>query len=55
MSQAELGTAAHISTDTIGKYERGTGMPTLKTVCAIAEALACEPNDLFGWTEKEVA
>lgn len=55
MSQAELAAATEVSADTIGKYERGVGMPTLKTICTIADALKCEPNDLFGWAVKEVA
>ncbi len=55
MTQAELARAAKTSVDTIGKYERAAGSPTLKTICDIAEALDCEPNDLFGWTIKEVA
>lgn len=49
LSQEELGNKANLNADSIGKYERCEAVPSLTSVCSLAKALGCTPNDLLGW------
>lgn len=54
MSQKDVSDASGVSVDAIGKYERGENMPLFETVCRLAEALGCTPNDLCAFPKKSI-
>jgi transcriptional regulator with XRE-family HTH domain len=48
LSQATLAEMAELSTDMLGRIERGQASPSFETVEALASALAVSPSSLFG-------
>ena len=48
LSQAALAEKAEISTDMLGRLERGEASPSFDTAEALADALAVSPVALFG-------
>ena len=48
MTQAELSERSGVNIATINSYENGGYTPGADKLCALAEALGCTPNDLFG-------
>lgn len=49
MSQDELAEKAGVSRTSISAYEKGTMLPTLRTLYKLAVALGTTPNALMGW------
>lgn len=45
----ELSKASGLAMSTISEIERGIKNPTVTTLCMIAEALNCNPCDLFNY------
>ena len=47
MSQRELATAIGVSQAAVAQWETGAAQPTLDNLRKAAEALGCNPGDLF--------
>ena len=52
LTQAELAEHSELTTNYIGKIERGEVQPTLNTLFAIAQALGADPSMLFVHLDK---
>lgn len=52
MTQGVLADKTGIHIGTIVQYESGNMVPGADKVCAIASALGCTPNELFGWDDR---
>ena len=48
LSQSELGDKVEVTRDTIGKYERGEGSPSLDTACKLANVFEVSLDYLVG-------
>lgn len=55
MDTDQLAKQSGVSIYSIRQYLRADSGPTLNSACKLATALACTPNDLCKWMEKEVA
>ena len=49
MTQEQLATKIGISSASVVGYEKGTTLPTLRTLYKLAVALGTTPNALMGW------
>lgn len=47
MSLRALEIKSGVGKSTINMIENGTGNPTVRVICQLAEALGCSPSDLF--------
>lgn len=47
----ELASKTAVSADTINNILHRKTVPTMETVCEIADALGCTPNDVCGFNE----
>lgn len=52
MTPSELSESSGVSIESIRDYLRKDSAPLFVTVCKLAEALGCTPNDLCGWEEQ---
>lgn len=52
MSPSELSEKSGVSIESIRDYLRKGSAPLFVTVCKLAEALGCTPNDLCGWDDQ---
>lgn len=47
LSQPDLASAAHVSTQVVSNLERGTVIPSIDTLCKVARGLEVDPRELF--------
>jgi transcriptional regulator with XRE-family HTH domain len=47
LSARQLGRAACMPRETVHRLERGAGMPSVTTLCRLADALEVEPSELL--------
>ena len=54
LSQSKLGSLVNISGDTIGRYERGTMVPSIEAIIKISNALDVSIDYLVGKISQEI-